>query len=159
MSEINPTTIRVELERQRARGVQFHQAWNVAAGYPGRDTDERHLLVFMRKHFEAAYNNTERPEGRYSVPERDVSAAIGRGRQLTPAGELAILDWPPLIDRPCRSGDGCGHKATHGTFGRMWCEYHYGELSRLREKVTSAREKADPRRGGNKSLFTHEAAA
>lgn len=157
MTELDPVTIRRELQHQRNNGIQFADAWMIAAGpLPERTPEMSHadaaeaqaLYKFMLKHFRAAYYDTEAPEGRCNVPGRDVSAAVG-----LPHAAAFQTDH-----ERCRSGDGCDRLATCGRFGRMWCDYHGAELERLSEKFSDELTRADPRNGGNTTLYTHRAA-
>lgn len=59
----------------------------------------------------------------------------------------------------CRSGDGCDRLAVRGRHGRMWCEHHGAELARLSVGLRVELARADPRNGGNDSLYSHKAAA
>jgi len=149
MIGLDPVAIRKELEVQRIQGLPFDRAWLIATGYQTQTTDERHLLTFMRWHFEAAYNRSTSPRGRCNVPDRDVSAAVAKSGSI-----------PRVVSdhRRCRSGDDCEREATRGRFGRKWCEYHGAELERLGGKLNLEISLADPRNGGNKSLYTHKAA-
>lgn len=88
--------------------------------------------------------------GAHSVSKQRVGKIVIEARKVLPA---ASRD-----SKRCRSGDGCDREATHGTFGRMWCEYHHGELRHVAVKFADVMEKVNPRNNGNTSLFTHEAA-
>lgn len=122
---LDPVQVRLSLELSRAQGVPFEEAWRSATRQAG---DDPATVRFMHKHFRAAYYNTGEKAGRCMVPERDVSKAL-----------MVVRESAPRRDRKrCQSGDGCEHEATHGRHAMMWCEYHFVELERIREKYETS---------------------
>lgn len=155
---VDPVAIRRTLEAQRILGADWPEAWSHAIEDVVLDRSvETHVLTFMERHFRAAYFNDHTPHGRCTMPDRDVSAAVGVLFSLDP--ELVPAPMEPSRDREyCRSGDGCDRLAVRGRHGRMWCDYHASDLERLRVVCAMDLAKADPRKGGNDSLYTHRAA-
>jgi hypothetical protein len=124
--ELDPVAIREALVTSRKAERSWEDAWLAAVGYgrSGIAPDGHSLYAFIERHFEAAYHNAPSSLGRLKVPELDVSAAIGRLHVSVPSNR-----------ERCRSGDGCDHLATRGTFGQHWCERHGEELERLSVKL------------------------
>lgn len=148
--EFDPVVIRVRLEALRELGTPWDRAWPEAIGRKAENSQERELLAFMEKHFRAAYHDSPSRMGRCRVPERDVSHALMLARRP--------VDISSDSER-CRSGDGCDREAVRGRFRKMWCEHHGAELAEIGKRLRLDMSKADPRNNGNKSLFTHRAAA
>lgn len=149
--ELDPHEIRLSLQASREQGHLWEHAWGLATNYrrPANRGDERSLYSFMEKHFRAAYYRSTATEGRWDIPERDVSTAIVKHAEPAPVRD----------HERCRSADDCKAEATHGTFGRMFCERHFEDLGRIAGMLKMARSKADPRNGGNDSLYSHRTAA
>lgn len=149
LRELDPAAIRRRLEVHRKIGTPWRSAWLDAVDYRTVPPAEKVLYAFMERNFQAAYHADASRKGRCVIPERDVSNAS--------------LMAPPRSGAPsnrerCRSGDGCDRLATRGTFGKHFCDHHGAELERLSGRLALNRAKADPRNGGNTSLFTHQAA-
>lgn len=158
LHQLDPVAIRQTLEEQRRALTPWPQAWAMAVGAAKFDsTIEAHVFTFMERHFRVAYFNHPGPHGRCKVPARDVSAAVGALFSLEPADDNEM--GTVRRDREyCRAGDGCDRPAVRGRHGRMWCEHHGAELARLSVGLRVELARADPRNGGNDSLYSHKAA-
>lgn len=143
MTELDPVAIRKALVSHRTKGTQWDEAWRDSIRAGVRYDDDRSMYRFLEKHFKAAYCTDSSPRGRCRVPEPDAHT---------------FADPQPEESDRCRSGAGCDAVATCGKFGKHWCPVHGAELARIAKSLATARTRADPRKGGNKSLYTHKAA-
>lgn len=143
------------------------------AAYEGDGSDRGHFMVAQRDTSSAIPVLTF-IDGKNPGRDAEIIEAVRSGQTCQVVGDaygLSMARVASIAQRGnvvlpkamhdherCRSGDGCDRLATCGRFGRMWCEYHGAELERLADDVRITRRKADPRNGGNNSLFTHQAA-
>lgn len=160
---LDPVHIRQSLEQKRHHGWQFDRAWETTMrdADPDPTLDTPDVIRFMRKHFEAAYYGDLSENGRCMVPPRDVSSAVpARDFTASKPASPKVVSLPKATreDERCKSGDGCDRLATMGRYGKSFCAHHGAELERVAGMLRMAREKSDPRNGGNTSLYTHQAA-
>lgn len=91
----------------------------------------------------------------------EIGISIERVRAITrdARSRASMSVVRPSRSERCRSGDDCDRLATCGRFRPMWCDHHGVELELLTARLGLDLDAANPRNGGNASLFTQRAAA